>query len=246
MWSLTPYEKCDFRCVYCCTRVQGAAQQRYTPEEFRDEVAARLDAVPAHELVIIGAFCDPYPPPEEAAGLTRVAIEELNRRRRRFVLVTKSTTVLRDIDLFPRSKEHCTVTISICSVRDEVLRQIDPAAPSATERFAVLRQLYDAGIDVDVNALPWIPGVTETEEIIRRVPADVPIVFAPLAMGKERDSMSLLGRRYVRDDVWIRYLEEYRRWGHVPNTSWVRPSPPPTENDPMHRLPVLDAAAPND
>lgn len=241
MWSLTPYEKCDFRCLYCCTRVQGTAQQRYSQDEFLALLTQQLDTIPAQELVIIGAFCDPYPPPEERAGLTRLAIEELNRRGRRFVLVTKSTTVLRDIDLFPHSRDRCTVTISICSVSDDVLRQIDPAAPSATERFAVLRQLYEAGIDVEVNALPWIPGVSETEEIIRRIPKDVTIVFAPLAIGKDRDSLSLLGRRYSRDDVWAPYLEEYRRWGHVRNTSWVRPSPPPTENDPMHRLPVLDA-----
>ena len=240
MWSLTPYEKCDFRCLYCCTRVQGTAEQRYAPDEFVDLLRQRLAMVPEHDLVILGAFCDPYPPPEEQAGLTRLAIAELCARGQRFVVVTKGTTVLRDIDLFPRSRERCTVTISICSVRDDVLRHLDPFAPSATQRFAVLRQLYQAGVDVEVNALPWIPGVSDTAAIIARIPSEVPIVFAPLAMGRDRDTLSLLGRRYVRSEVWADYLAEYRRWGHIPNTSWVRPSPPPTENDPMYRLPVLD------
>ena len=26
MWSVTPYDHCDFRCVYCCTRVQGRSE----------------------------------------------------------------------------------------------------------------------------------------------------------------------------------------------------------------------------
>jgi hypothetical protein len=34
-------------------------------------------------------------------------------------------------------------------------------------------------------------------------------------------------------------MAEYRRFGHHANTSWVRPSPPPMENDPLYRMPVL-------
>jgi DNA repair photolyase len=254
MWSLTPYDKCDFRCVYCCTQVQGTSKPSHSRDQFLDVLGPGLDQIPEKELIIIGAYCDPYPPPEEHAGLTRLAIEELNRRGREYCVVTKGTTILRDIDLFPRSREtvtrpggevrhRCTLTVSICSVSDDVLRRLDPGAPSATERFAVLRRLYDAGIYVELNALPWIPGVSETEEIIRRVPRGVRIVFAPLRFLNDHSGMSLLGRRYTRDDVWASYLEEYQRFGHVPNTSWVRPSPPPTENDPMYRLPVLDPPA---
>jgi hypothetical protein len=25
MWSVTPYTRCDLRCLYCCTSVQGAS-----------------------------------------------------------------------------------------------------------------------------------------------------------------------------------------------------------------------------
>ena len=105
--------------------------------------------------------------------------------------------------------------------------------------MSVLRTLRDEGIRVNVNALPWIPGVTETAEIIRRTPSDVGIIFSPLACGPGRDSISLLGRRYLRQEIWEAYLAEYRRHGHVANTSWVRPSPPPTENHPLDRLPGL-------
>ena len=63
-------------------------------------------------------------------------------------------------------------------------------------------------------------------------------------MGPGRDSLTLLGRRYTRTEVNRRYLAEYERYGHIPNTSWVKPSPPPTENDPMFRLPVREKPTP--
>jgi DNA repair photolyase len=242
MWSLTPYDKCDFRCLYCCTRVQGASRPTVPPSDMLPRLRERLDAIPPQELVIVGAFCDAYPPPEAALGITRRVLEELAGRRQRFVVVTKGTTVLRDVDILRRHGD-CKVQISISSVDDAVLRRLDPGAPSATERFALLHELRRAGVEVNLNALPWIPDVSETAELIARVPADVEIIFAPLAVGVDRDSMTLLGRRYTRDEVNRRYMDEYRRYGHVANTSWVRPSPPPEENDPMFRLPVLERAA---
>ncbi len=238
MWSLTPYDKCEFRCLYCVTRVQGTSKLSVEATALLPELRTRLDGVPDEELVIIGAFSDGYPPVEADVGITRQIVEELIGRERRFVIVTKGRTVLRDIDLFARVRDRCKIQISISSVNDDVLRRLDPGAPSASERFAILRTLHDAGIEVNLNALPWIPGVSETAELIARVPSDVEIIFSPLCMGRGRDSLTLLGTTYERDDVNARYMAEYARYGHVPNTSWVKPSPPPTENDPMYRLPV--------
>lgn len=241
MWSLTPYDKCDLRCVYCCTRVQGTSKPAVPVAELLPVLRQRLDGVPQEELVIVGAFCDAYPSLEDELCITRPVLEELGRRGRKFVVVTKATTVERDLDVLLRHRDLCKVQISVSSVDDDVLRRLDPGAPSGTARLAVLWRLYDAGIEVNLNALPWIPDITETEALIDRVPADVEIIFAPLAVGVDRDCMTLLGRRYTREEVNRRYLAEYRRYGHVPNTSWVRPSPPPEENNPMFRLPVLQA-----
>lgn len=90
--------------------------------------------------------------------------------------------------------------------------------------------------------MPWIPDVSDTEELIGRVPNDVEVVLAPLATGVDSDSMKLLGKTYRREEVVSRYMAEYEKYGHIPNTSWVKPTPPPQENDPLFRLPVLPAS----
>jgi DNA repair photolyase len=244
MWSLTPYDKCDFRCVYCCTRVQGTSKPSVPVGEFAAELQRGLDAIPPDDLIIIGAFCDAYPFLEERLGLTRMVIGELVRQERKFDLVTKGKTILRDVDVLAGWKHDRKIYISISSVDNDALRRLDPGAPSADERFATLRTLYQAGFSMAVNVLPWIPDVTQTAELIDRTPADVDMVFAPLQFGHDRDGMTLLGRRHTRAEVVERYLAEYHRYGHVPNTSWVRPSPPPLENDPLYRMPTLEAPAP--
>ncbi|MGH7790259.1 MAG: radical SAM protein, partial [Candidatus Binatia bacterium] len=243
MWSLTPYDKCDFRCVYCCTRVQGTSRPMVPVAEFTDTLQRELDAIPADDLLIVGAFCDAYPYLEDSLGLTRGVIERLVAQGRKFDVVTKSTTILRDIDVLAGWQHERQIYISICSVDDQALGQLDPGAPTSAARFTALRTLYDAGFSVAVNVLPWIPDVTDTAALIARTPADVTMVFAPLQFGPDRSAMNLLGRRYTRDEVVERYMADYQRYGHAPNTSWVRPSPPPLENDPLYRLPTLDPPA---
>jgi hypothetical protein len=239
MWSLTPYDKCDFRCLYCCTRVQGTSKPTVPVEEFEATLSRELDAVPADDLIIVGAFCDAYPPLEETLGLSRRVIAQLVAEGRKFDVVTKATTILRDLPLFDGWKHDRKIYISISSTDDAALRELDPGAPSPTARFAVLHELHAAGLGVAVNVLPWIPDVSDTEALIERTPSDVDMVFAPLQFGNQRDGMNLLGRRFTRPQVVDRYLADYQRFGHLPNTSWVKPTPPPIENDPLYRLPLL-------
>jgi DNA repair photolyase len=244
MWSVTPYERCDFRCVYCCTRVQGRSEAPGPTPAVLDAFRAALRDVPADELLILGAFSDAYPPVEAETGLTRAIVTEIIRQQRPLTIVTKGTTVRRDADLLRRHRgAQCLVQISISSVDDAVLRRMDPGAPSIDERFETLLALRDAGVEVNVNLLPWIPGVTDTDAIIARTPSDVEIVVAPLAVSAYGDRIKMLGRTFLREEVNAAYMDEYRRLGHVRNTSWVKPSPPPTENDPLYRLPVLEEAA---
>src|SRR5438093_10553118 len=107
MWSLTPYDKCEFRCLYCVTRVQGASKLSFPASELLGELCRRLDGVPDEELVIIGAFSDGYPPVEEERGVTRQAVEELIRRQRRCAIATRGRTVLRDMDPLLPVRDPC-------------------------------------------------------------------------------------------------------------------------------------------
>jgi len=241
MTSVTPYALCDYRCVYCCTGVQGASKPLMSADDAVDELRHHLASATTEPLLLFGAISDAYPSVEREVGITRSLVAAAVDTGARFTVVTKSETVLRDLDLLAASRDRANVQVSICSSDDEVLRKLDPGAPSGTARFAVIERLRRAGIRVGLNMLPWLPDVTDTERLIARVHADVEVVIGPLVFGHGADTKRVLGRTYHKEEVWTRYYDEYARLGHHRNTSWIRRSPPPHENNPMFRLPVLDA-----
>ena len=144
----------------------------------------------------------------------------------------------------PRGGDRVHVQVSLCTLDEDVLARLDVGAPTGAARLAVVSALLSAGLSVGVNGFPWIPGVTDTRALIDAVDPAAEIVFSPLGFGEGRDSMRMLGREYRRPDVWRAYDEAYRAFGHVPNTSWVRPSPHPQENQPLFRLPRIGHEVP--
>jgi DNA repair photolyase len=240
MWAITLYPRCDHRCVYCCTGVQGDSVPM--PELTRPgAIEAALEPLGVDDLLLIGAMSDAYPPVEAEVGLTRRTLEVALGQGRRITIVTKGDTVLRDIDLLLAFGDRGNVQVSICSTDDEVLAAMEPGAPSGTRRFEVIAELHAAGVPVELNALPWIPGITDAGALLARLPDGVSATFAPLSTGGER--RRVLDTVHHRQEVWDAYMEEYLRYGHLAHTSWVRPSPPPNENHPLARLPVLDTPA---
>jgi DNA repair photolyase len=244
MWSVTPYALCDHRCVYCVTGVQGASTPIMAADDARRSTREFVAGADPGSLYLLGAFSDAYPNAEAGSGLTRVVLEELVDAGARVTIITKGTSVLRDVDLLVQGGDRVHVQVSLCTLDEGVLARLDVGAPTGAARLGVVDDLLAAGLSVGVNALPWIPGVTDTGALIDAVDPAAEIVFSPLAFGEGRDAMRLLGREYRRPEVWRAYDEAYRAFGHVPNTSWVRPSPPPEENQPLFRLPRLDREVP--
>lgn len=236
MWSVTPYARCDFRCVYCCTSAQGDSEPILGDDAIDAAVAEMLEQVPVEDLIIFGAFSDAYPNAELEHGTTRTILGQVIEQQRRVSIVTKGTGVLRDIDLLTRAPEGTLVQISICSTDEAALAKLDPGAPTGAERFEIIAELAAAGIQVELNALPYIPDVSDLDAMLDRLPAGVGVVISPLSFGGG-DRLRLLGRTLRREEVWERYLAEHRRLGHLEHTSWVRPSLPPEENHPLYRLP---------
>jgi DNA repair photolyase len=243
MTSVTPYALCDYRCVYCITGVQGASSPMMSADEAVGKLREHLAAASSPPILLVGALSDAYPSVEREFGITRAIVAYLVAAGVPFTVVTKSEIILRDLDLLVAHGDRAHVQVSVCSVDDNALRSLDRSAPSGTVRFGVIDKLHNAGVRVDLNLLPWIPDVSDTEALIARVPSEVEVVVGPLAFGPGSDQRRLLGRTYTRDEVWARYMDEYSRYGHIENTSWIKPSLPPEENNPLYRLPALPRPA---
>lgn len=221
MWSVTPYAKCDIRCHYCCTSAQGESRPSREPLE---RIVAQILQLPEADTVIFGAFSDAYPNAETEHRITRNLLSRLAHSQRSIVIVTKGVTIARDVDILQSFGPRVLVQISISTMDDAQSRRIEPGAAPTSARLQTLHALYASGVRVEVNALPWIPGLSDLQRLLAAIPADVRVNVSPLAATAPDGQQRLLFRKFARDGIVREYLRERARIGPHPQLSWVRPA----------------------
>jgi DNA repair photolyase len=226
-WTVNPYRGCAMGCRYCYAAYTHEFLGVETPEAFHrlvyvkraglQETAARLQAVVRRgERIALGAATDPYQPGEAQEQVTRRFLELVAQHRGvRIGLITKGALVLRDLDLLRRIHERSslTVSVSLISLREDLLRRLEPWAPPPIVRLEVLRRLAAAGLDAGISIAPVLPALTDRED-------DLDALLARAAsVGLRRYHWQLLFLRsptrekYLRwlEAEFPRYLEAYRR-----------------------------------
>ena len=223
-WVLRTYRMCAHRCAYCNTWAQGSSTPMLPVSEILGALRRELADVPADQTIIVGPPSDGYPPAEKRHGVTRAVVEELLRQGRPVSVVTKGTTVARDADLFAAAGDRASVHVSLCSVDDAALRRLEPGAPSARARLALVRRLRAAGVWVQVDATPWIPGVSDAGALLAAVPADVVVQFGPLDVSHLRVTDQLaIGWTFTQREIDRAYLEERARMPVDERAKWLYP-----------------------
>jgi DNA repair photolyase len=130
------------------------------------------------ETIVIGTATDPYQPAERTYRVTRGILEVLAEERGlSVVIITKSALVTRDLDVLRTlaNRSSLTIHLSLITLDRELARRIEPRAPTPEARVRALERLAAAGIDVGINIMPVLPGITDRpamlDAVVRRVTA---------------------------------------------------------------------------
>jgi DNA repair photolyase len=228
-WAVNTYAACDIRCTYCITSAQGRSAPRVPPGELAAQLRRELDRIGAVDRLVVGPYCDVYPSPEAHLAITRRALEVLDERELSFRLVTKGTTVVRDADLLTRPGN--LIQISLNTLDDDAIARLEPGAPSAAARLAALHELASRGVEVLLQATPWIPGVTDIHELRQRVDPGIAIQVTPVRLPAYL-SRATRALELTQAEVNDAYRREYERIGPMPRVRWSRP--PPLDGSPPH------------
>jgi DNA repair photolyase len=192
-WTINPYRGCEFACKYCYARYTHEYME-LDGSEFEKKIYVKKDAAPllawdvSHKYsyeseasgrerpdhIAIGTATDPYQPAEREYGVTRACLEELAKREGLSVsIITKSSQIVRDIDVLQRIGERSNlgIDITITTLRAGLTRLLEPRAPRPDLRLAAVKQLREAGLAVGVSASPLIPGITDREGDLEAVAA---------------------------------------------------------------------------
>jgi DNA repair photolyase len=143
-------------------REAGAVLRR----ELRRE--SRIDAL-HRESVVIGTATDPYQPAERRFRITRGVLEALAEQSGLSVtIITKSPLVTRDIDLLLSisARSRLSIHVSLITVDRELARRIEPRAPTPESRLRAIARLRAHGIEVGVNVMPVLPGITDAPDLL--------------------------------------------------------------------------------
>jgi DNA repair photolyase len=175
-WTVNPYRGCEFGCRYCYARYTHEFME-LEGDEFEKKIYVKQDAGALSgrdlenekiwgEHIAIGTATDPYQPAEKMFGATREILEKIAEREGLSVsITTKSDQVVRDLDVLKRIAERSeiSVNITVTTLRTRLARLLEPRAPRPDLRLKALTKLREARIAAGVNAMPVIPGLTDSE-----------------------------------------------------------------------------------
>jgi DNA repair photolyase len=158
------------------------------------------------EEVEVGTATDPYQPAEGAYKVTRRILEALRDYDTPVGLITRSTMVVRDLDVLRQlaAGPGATVCFSIATVDEKLARELEPAAPPPLRRLEAMRALSNAGVPTVLMLAPVMPGITD----------DVQNLTDVVQAAKEHGATSLhaiaLHLGEVTRDAFFNYLRQAR------------------------------------
>jgi DNA repair photolyase len=238
-YAMNLYRGCLHNCAYC----DGRAERYYVEGEFGRDIVVKTNAIEILEreldprrrrkplkrsyMLLGGGVGDSYGPVEEKYGLTRRALELIDRFGWPVHILTKSTLVERDIDLLRRFRAHsrAMVSFSFSSMEAEICARFEPLAAPPQERLDSMARIRSQGVSVGMFLMPVIPLISDFPEMIdsaikmgKRAGAQF-VIFSPMTLktGRQKDHFLHVLKRHF-PDLLIEYEVLY------PDSDWGHPS----------------------
>src|SRR5258706_508933 len=174
--SINPYRGCEHGCVYCFARPTHAYLGLSPGLDFESKLLVKPDAAKLldaelrkasyqPQVIAMGTNTDPYQPIERDWRVTRSVLQVLADFKNPVGIVTKSSSILRDLDiLVPMAKEGLAkVALSITTLNRKLARSMEPRASAPGKRLETIRALAEAGVPVGVMTAPLIPALNDDE-----------------------------------------------------------------------------------
>lgn len=175
-YTINAYRGCSHGCRYCFARPTHEFLGFNISGDFDTRIVVKVNAVARaraelssrrwrRDWIAMGTNTDPYQAAEARYHLTRGLIGVLTEARNPFSILTKSTLVLRDLDLLREAAQHVEVglNMSIGTVDTGVWRLLEPGTPPPSGRLNAVRRLNEAGVPCGVLIAPVVPGLSDDD-----------------------------------------------------------------------------------
>ncbi len=174
-YSINPYSGSEFACTYCDSR----SHRYHLQPEFDQLIYVKNNAgtmldnklrrarTLLPDVVALGGTCDAYQPAEASYNNTRQCLEVLLRYHYPVIISTKSTLILRDLDILSQVARDtwCAIGVTITTLDRKLAGFLEPKAPLPEKRLNVIKEIKQGGpeIQVGVNFIPIVPFLGDDE-----------------------------------------------------------------------------------
>lgn len=212
-FAFSPYKACQHACKYC----DGRSEKYYVDGDFEKDIVIRENIVEVLDdslkkfrergiVSISSGISDPYQPVEAEEHLMSECAKVMAHHKYPGLLFTKSSLVMRDIDLWEEVQKSAgfTLVMSIVYPNDELRKIFEPGASPVNSRLKTLKAFKDRGMNVGVLGMPLLPFLTDDpnqmEEMARQY-ADIGVDFVMPG------AMTL--RPGINKTTYFKVIEEY-------------------------------------
>lgn len=165
-----PYSGCTHNCRYC----YASFMKRFTKHDenwgtfidIKEYESLKLPENLVGKTVLLSSVTDPYNPYELKYHSSREILKLLKNTGANIEILSKSDLMLKDLDLL-RDFTNLRVGISISSLDDCFVKDIEPGAPSVKRRLKALEVLHNANISTYLFISPIFPYITDIQSIIK-------------------------------------------------------------------------------
>lgn len=212
-YKLSPYSACGHGCLYC----DGRAEKYYVQGDFARDIVIRKN-IPElllkeikglREFGTIGigsGTTDVYQPVEKEEGLMRRCAEILAESGFPVSILTKSSLILRDLDLWARVNEkgRFILMITLTTLNEDIRRIFEPGAPPVEERLETIKAFKSAGCAVGVLCMPLLPMISDLRDDVSELFVTLKRLGADFIMPG-----SLTLRPGIQKDIYLSAIESH-------------------------------------
>ena len=170
------YRGCTHGCIYCdsrslCYNIEHDFEDIEVKQNAPELLEAALKRKRSRCMIGTGSMCDSYMPLEKQLNHTRRCLEIIDRYGFGVAIQTKSSLILRDLDLLKsiNEKSKCVVQMTLTTYDEQLCRIVEPNVSTTKQRFETLKIMRDNGIPTVVWLDPILPFINDTEENLRGV-----------------------------------------------------------------------------
>lgn len=227
-WDLNIYRGCFHRCIYCFalyTHDYIGNDSFYDTIYYKKNILTALEKELSspnwkREIVNIGGITDSYQPVEAKLKIMPEVLKLMIKYKTPIIISTKSSLILRDIDLIKElaSITYVNIACTITTLDDEISAWIEPGASLPMHRFYTLKKIKEeTNASVGLHVMPIIPYLTDDDknlDTIYHLAADIGVDYVlPGTLylrGKTRDTFfSAIKNKNI--DLYYLLLDAYKQ-----------------------------------